>query len=932
MGQELDEMNDTQRALEEAFDVESAGDLEIELEVEGGEEDIEGEEGEDGIEHEEEDEYIFRFKSGVNPLDFVGDGVSGIQMYQRFERLEYEVLAEKKRKALADSDGSEAPAKKARQEDISAASMEDIMEAINYTCRKRSRKLKKRGRRKGSKKKLSPELSRMLGSATLHYVHGRYKEAISVLSEVVRLAPNLPDPYHTLGLVHDALGNRNIAFEFYMLAANFSPRDSSLWKLLFTWSMEQGNAHQTWYCLSKAITADPQDISLRYHQASLYIELENYQKAAESYEQIQRLSPSDFEAVKMGAMLYQKCGRTEQSISVLEEYFRSNPCEADFGVIDLLAAILMETRAHDRALEHIDHVQMVYYSGKELPLNLQIKAGICHLFLKDLEKAEVLFSALQPDSAHDHVDLITEVADSFMSLEHFNHALKYYQMLETNAGDIDVSLLLKIAECYLFLKERMQAIMFFYKALDKSAENVDARVTLASLLVEDAKEHEAISLLSPPENSDPDNMVPIDKSTPWWLNEKIKLKLYCIYRDKDMLEDFVTIFPLVREALYIETLRQKVKARKKLTKSVLKQRSERFDDQQTDNVFPGCRPILHPLERLKAARARKMLQKRAAQKEEKKAAAIAAGLDWHTDDSDDEPPQEPLKESPMPSLLKDDEHHSFIIDLCKALASLRRYGEALEIIKLALKLSHKAFPAEKKEELRSLGAQMAYNTVDPKHGFDCIKYIVQQHPYSFTAWNCYYKVTSRLGKSHSQHSKFLRSMRVKHKGCVPSIVISGHQFTMISHHQDAAREYLEAYKLLPNDPLINLCVGTSLINLALGFRLQNKHQCLVQGLAFLYNNLQLCENNQEALYNIARAFQHVGLVSLAASYYEKVLATRVRDYPIPKLPNENLDTLENKNPGYCDLRREAAFNLHLIYKQSGAIHLARQVLIDHCNI
>lgn len=58
--------------------------------------------------------------------------------------------------------------------------------------------------------------------------------------------------------------------------------------------------------------------------------------------------------------------------------------------------------------------------------------------------------------------------------------------------------------------------------------------------------------------TDPDNMVPIDKSTPWWLNEKIKLKLYCIYRDKDMLEDFVTIFPLVREALYIETLRQKV--------------------------------------------------------------------------------------------------------------------------------------------------------------------------------------------------------------------------------------------------------------------------------------------------------------------------------------------------------------------------------------
>lgn len=38
--------------------------------------------------------------------------------------------------------------------------------------------------------------------------------------------------------------------------------------------------------------------------------------------------------------------------------------------------------------------------------------------------------------------------------------------------------------------------------------------------------------------------------------------------------------------------------------------------------------------------------------------------------------------------------------------------------------------------------------------------------------------------------------------------------------------------------------GSALINLTLGFRLQNKHQCLAQGLAFLYNNLRLCESSQ----------------------------------------------------------------------------------------
>lgn len=34
---------------------------------------------------------------------------------------------------------------------------------------------------------------------------------------------------------------------------------------------------------------------------------------------------------------------------------------------------------------------------------------------------------------------------------------------------------------------------------------------------------------------------------------------------------------------------------------------------------------------------------------------------------------------------------------------------------------------------------------------------------------------------------------------------------MLSHHQDAAREYLEAYKLMPECPLINLCAGKASI-------------------------------------------------------------------------------------------------------------------------
>ncbi|GAV70840.1 TPR_1 domain-containing protein/TPR_9 domain-containing protein [Cephalotus follicularis] len=798
------------------------------------------------------------------------------QLYPHFTGLEYEALAAKKRKSLTNTNQQGPMKKMANTNSISFASMDEIMETLNYGGRRKSRKKPKvRGRRKGSKNKLSPEIAEMLGDATLHYAHGRYGEAISVLLEVIRLAPSLPDSFHTLGLVYQALGNTERAMTSYWFAAHLRPKDASLWELLFTWSIEQRNINRAMYCISKAISADPSDITVKFHRASLYVELGDFRRAAESYEEILQLCPENVEALKNGAKLYLQCGQNESSVSILENYLKAHPSEADFGVIDLLATTFMEINQHNKALEHIDHAHLVYYAGKELPLNLKIKTGICHIHLGNMKMAESLLSALQQESVSDHAKLITELADSYMMFEHFDSALKYYHMLEENAGvDNDGYLHLKIARCYVSLKKKAEAVIFFYNALRTLEDNVDTRLTLASLLLEDCKEDEAISLLSPPENTGS----AFGKHNAWWLNKRIKLKLCHIYKAKGMIEDFVdTIMPLVHLSLE---------------------------------------------KRSKVCKAKKFLQKKATLKEENKAAARTSGADRHSDDSNDDS----LKEA-----IRDEEHHRLIIDLCKALASLQRNWEALEIISLAQRLAGNTLPAEK-EELLSLGAQISYSTKDPKYWLGCVRSMIQRHPHRLAAWNCYAKVISRLEKIYSVDAKFLHNMRAKHKDCVPPVIICGHQFTMACRHQDAAREYLEAYKQLPESPLINLCVGTALINLALGLRLQNKHQCLAQGLAFLYNNLLLGETSQEALYNIARAYHHVGLVSLAASYYEKALAICEKDYPIPKILNEDTDIVQDRKPGYCNLRREAAYNLHLIYRNSGAFDLARQVLKDHLHI
>ncbi|KAK0595101.1 hypothetical protein LWI29_003593 [Acer saccharum] len=56
------------------------------------------------------------------------------------------------------------------------------------------------------------------------------------------------------------------------------------------------------------------------------------------------------------------------------------------------ASVFMKTNAYDKALQHIEHSHLVHYSGEELPLNLKIRAGICHIHLGNMEKKVCLCS------------------------------------------------------------------------------------------------------------------------------------------------------------------------------------------------------------------------------------------------------------------------------------------------------------------------------------------------------------------------------------------------------------------------------------------------------------------------------------------------------------------------------------------------------------
>lgn len=121
--------------------------------------------------------------------------------------------------------------------------------------------------------------------------------------------------------------------------------------------------------------------------------------------------------------------------------------------------------------------------------------------------------------------------------------------------------------------------------------------------------------------------------------------------------------------------------------------------------------------------------------------------------------------------------------------------------------------------------------------------------------------------------------------------------------------YFRALELVPEEPLLNLVIGICYMLLGTSRKTENRHFQIMQGYGFVmkYYKLRGKDTNQEACFNVARSFHQLNLTSLAVPFYEKVLEFR--------------DVAPES-----DLKREAAYNLSLIYAESGSVGLAQQVL------
>ena len=177
--------------------------------------------------------------------------------------------------------------------------------------------------------KLSAEETQLLQAANDAYLVKDFPQAMELYEQLIRLSPNLPDPFHMLSLIHTELNQPKQAFDFLLLATSLTPQDVQLWHRAVELAREVGSTKQRIFCLRRCLSAqgvygsntvDPTDIQ----QIGLLLDLAecscmagHVRSAARCFNQLHNISPHDSEVALRLARLHSQLGDLQKAQEVL---------------------------------------------------------------------------------------------------------------------------------------------------------------------------------------------------------------------------------------------------------------------------------------------------------------------------------------------------------------------------------------------------------------------------------------------------------------------------------------------------------------------------------------------------------------------------------------------------------------------------------------
>ncbi|XP_073993171.1 general transcription factor 3C polypeptide 3 [Rhodnius prolixus] len=380
-----------------------------------------------------------------------------------------------------------------------------------------SRKIKKTNR------KLPPALKGLMGEANLRVAKGDNETAVKICLEIIRQVPIAPEPFLTLAGIYDEMGEQDKCLQMSLVAAHLSSTDVDQWIHLAEMSEKLGHVKQAVTCYTKAINLDITNMELHEKRASLLENLGDKRTALRGYLRLlSSLKPEQGEQIlsiaKYIAEIYHKESDIIKASAALDVAIEKCPSFINSEFINLQLDLLLSLKNYRRCLELMvafcDLVVEAETNDKDTfivlncsipsntPIDILAKLIIVLIHMKATNLIGKLIEPIIDLNPCDAGDLHLDIAEAYAEKGYFAEANNIFKFLVHSDTYNLPGVWLKYAENLRKAGNIKDSIGAFYEVLKKVPQHVEARLTLASLLVECGRTDDAISVLTESEQYD----------------------------------------------------------------------------------------------------------------------------------------------------------------------------------------------------------------------------------------------------------------------------------------------------------------------------------------------------------------------------------------------------------------------------------------------
>lgn len=203
--------------------------------------------------------------------------------------------------------------------------------------------------------------------------------------------------------------------------------------------------------------------------------------------------------------------------------------------------------------------------------------------------------------------------------------------------------------------------------------------------------------------------------------------------------------------------------------------------------------------------------------------------------------------------------------------------------------------------------KFAYKVRAYKLGFMLSRYLLFKYPQAPQMSNIFCFLWKKCAAK--KQTKFIFRLAAKYPDNIALNLLDTNVFNDTNNYQLIFSRYTELLSKLEDKSMLFFMLGVIVLRLCTFKVGADRHSLALQGIGFLmkYNEHRGIQHRQECYFNIGRAYHQIGMAAKALHYYKLVLETR----PF--------------NEDNC-LKNAAAYNLHLIYMESGNHEVALMYL------